>query len=145
MENFKLREIPVQSILKLKYDTPSNIIHQEAFNKLDLLTVSNRLFELNERYIRARLSHSVPLVVRLVEEYRDGFESRYIEYSTPFCNCNLSFRSSYLSKIIMRLFQYFIIIGVAYILNQNKDAFINYQISEFIKILGLSNTLCSKN
>ncbi|RNA06653.1 RNA-directed DNA polymerase from mobile element jockey-like, partial [Brachionus plicatilis] len=58
----------VRSILKLKYDTPSNIIHQEAFNKLNLLTISNRLFELSERYVKAGLSHSVPLVVRLVEQ-----------------------------------------------------------------------------
>ncbi|RNA16205.1 RNA-directed DNA polymerase from mobile element jockey-like [Brachionus plicatilis] len=79
----------VRSILKLKYDTPSNIMHQEAFNKLNLLTVSNRLFELSERYVRAGLSHSVPLVVKLVEEYRGGFESRYIEYPTPLCNCYL--------------------------------------------------------
>ncbi|RNA36062.1 hypothetical protein BpHYR1_052712 [Brachionus plicatilis] len=62
---------------------PSNIIHQEAFNKLNLLTISNRLFELSERYVRTGLSRSVPLVVRLVEEYREGFESRYIEYPTP--------------------------------------------------------------
>ncbi|RNA06920.1 hypothetical protein BpHYR1_044972 [Brachionus plicatilis] len=45
-------------------------MHQEALNKLKLLTVSNRLFELSERYVRERLSHSVPLVVRLVEEYK---------------------------------------------------------------------------
>ncbi|RNA26871.1 hypothetical protein BpHYR1_011789 [Brachionus plicatilis] len=38
--------------------------------------------ELNERYVRAGLSHSVPLTVRLVEEYNKGFESRYIEYPT---------------------------------------------------------------
>ncbi|RNA15376.1 RNA-directed DNA polymerase from mobile element jockey-like [Brachionus plicatilis] len=75
----------VRSILKLKYEIPSNIIHQEAFNKLNLLTISNRLFELSERYVRTGLSHSVPLVVRLVEEYREGFESRYIEYPTPLC------------------------------------------------------------
>ncbi|RNA04698.1 RNA-directed DNA polymerase from mobile element jockey-like [Brachionus plicatilis] len=73
----------VRHILKLKKDTPSNIVHQEAFNKLNLLTVSNRLFELNERIVRAGLSHYVPLVVTLVEEYREGFESRYIEYPTP--------------------------------------------------------------
>ncbi|RNA00429.1 hypothetical protein BpHYR1_011061 [Brachionus plicatilis] len=36
------------------------------------------------------LSHSVQLVVRLVEEYRDGFESRYMQLH------NGSFRSSYL-------------------------------------------------
>ncbi|RNA10414.1 leucine-rich repeat transmembrane neuronal 4 [Brachionus plicatilis] len=86
----------VRSILKLKYDTPSNIIHQEAFNKLNLLTISNCLFELRERYVRAGLSHSVPLVIRLVEKYREGFESRYIEYPTPLCNCYLDELESYL-------------------------------------------------
>ncbi|RNA10758.1 hypothetical protein BpHYR1_042833, partial [Brachionus plicatilis] len=55
----------VRSILKLKYDTPSNIVHHEAFNKLKLLTVSNRLFELSERYVGTGLSHSIALVERL--------------------------------------------------------------------------------
>ncbi|RNA24770.1 RNA-directed DNA polymerase from mobile element jockey-like [Brachionus plicatilis] len=77
----------VRSILKLRYDTPSNILHNEAYNKLKLLTVSNRLFELSERYVRAGLSHSVQLTVRLVEENNKGFESRYIECPTPLCNC----------------------------------------------------------
>ncbi|RNA38364.1 hypothetical protein BpHYR1_035454 [Brachionus plicatilis] len=63
--------------------TPSNIVHHEAFNKLKLLTVSNRLFELSERYVGTGLSHSIPLVVRLGEN-KEGFESRYIEYPTPF-------------------------------------------------------------
>ncbi|RNA15719.1 hypothetical protein BpHYR1_021761 [Brachionus plicatilis] len=61
-----IKNSAVRSILKLKYDTPSNTLHHEAYNKLKLLTVSNRLFELSERYVRAGLSHSVPLVVRLV-------------------------------------------------------------------------------
>ncbi|RNA36923.1 hypothetical protein BpHYR1_037019 [Brachionus plicatilis] len=46
--------------------------------------ISNRLFELSERYVGTGLSHSIPLVVRLVEEYKEGFESRYIEYPTLF-------------------------------------------------------------
>ncbi|RNA20131.1 hypothetical protein BpHYR1_043440, partial [Brachionus plicatilis] len=50
---------------------------------------TNRLFELSERYVRVVLSHSILLVVRLVEEYTEGFESRYIEYPTPLCNCYL--------------------------------------------------------
>ncbi|RNA07938.1 hypothetical protein BpHYR1_037771, partial [Brachionus plicatilis] len=50
---------------------------------INLLTVSNRLFELSERYVGTGLSHSIPLVERLVKEYKEGFESRYIEYSTP--------------------------------------------------------------
>ncbi|RNA23268.1 hypothetical protein BpHYR1_033067 [Brachionus plicatilis] len=58
----------VRSILKLKYDTPFNILHHEAYNKLKIPAVSNRLCELSERYIRAGLK---------------GFESGYIEYPTP--------------------------------------------------------------
>ncbi|RNA36719.1 hypothetical protein BpHYR1_034649, partial [Brachionus plicatilis] len=59
----------------LKYDTPFNILHHEAFNKLKLLTVSNGLFELSERYVAGRLRHSVPLVIKLVYEYKAGFKS----------------------------------------------------------------------
>ncbi|RMZ98841.1 hypothetical protein BpHYR1_020017 [Brachionus plicatilis] len=33
-----IQNAAVRSILRLKYDTPSNIMHQEAFNKLKLLT-----------------------------------------------------------------------------------------------------------
>ncbi|RNA17073.1 RNA-directed DNA polymerase from mobile element jockey-like, partial [Brachionus plicatilis] len=88
-----IQNAAVRSILRLKYDTPSNIMHQEAFNKLKLLTVSNRLFELSERYVGTGLSHSIPLVVRLVEEYKEGFESRYIEYPTQLCNCYLTISS----------------------------------------------------
>ncbi|RNA05841.1 RNA-directed DNA polymerase from mobile element jockey-like [Brachionus plicatilis] len=72
----------VRFILKLKYDTPYDILHNEAFDKLKELKVSNRLFELAERYVGVGLSHSVPLVTRLVEEYMKGFESRFIEYPT---------------------------------------------------------------
>ncbi|RNA14468.1 RNA-directed DNA polymerase from mobile element jockey-like [Brachionus plicatilis] len=73
----------VHSILKLRYDTPSNILHNEAYNKLKLLTVSSRLFELMERYVGTGLSHSIPLVERLMKEYKEGYESRHIEYPTP--------------------------------------------------------------
>ncbi|RMZ94655.1 hypothetical protein BpHYR1_030411 [Brachionus plicatilis] len=46
--------------------------------KIQFASTVNRLFELSERYVREELSHSVPLVVRLVEEYTEGFESRYM-------------------------------------------------------------------
>ncbi|RNA41534.1 hypothetical protein BpHYR1_040579 [Brachionus plicatilis] len=88
-----IQNTAVRSFLKLKYDTPSNIVHHKAFNKLELLTVSNRLFELSERYVGTELSHSIPLVERLVKEYKQGFESRYIEYPTPLCNCYLTISS----------------------------------------------------
>ncbi|RNA14066.1 hypothetical protein BpHYR1_006908 [Brachionus plicatilis] len=55
--------------------------------------VSNGLIELSDRYVGTGLSHSIPLVVRLVEEYKEGFKSRYIEYPTPLCNCYLTISS----------------------------------------------------
>ncbi|RNA25422.1 Sodium-coupled monocarboxylate transporter 1 [Brachionus plicatilis] len=63
-----IQNTAVRSILMLKYDNPSNIVHHEAFNKLKLLTVSNRLFELSERYVGTGMSHSIPLIERLVKE-----------------------------------------------------------------------------
>ncbi|RNA38918.1 hypothetical protein BpHYR1_036155 [Brachionus plicatilis] len=84
-----IQNTAVRSILKLKYDTPSNIVHHEAFNKLKLLAVSNRLFELSERYGGTGLSHSIPLVERMVKEYKEGFES-YILNTQLNCNCYLT-------------------------------------------------------
>ncbi|RNA00951.1 hypothetical protein BpHYR1_046375 [Brachionus plicatilis] len=75
-----IKKIQVIQNFEAEIDTPSNTMHQESFNRLKPLTLS-------ERYVRARLNYSVSLVVRLVEEYREGFESRYIEYPTPLCNC----------------------------------------------------------
>ncbi|RNA44202.1 hypothetical protein BpHYR1_010306 [Brachionus plicatilis] len=49
---FTIQNTAVRSIFKLKYDTPSNI------SRIGFL-----------RYVWTRLSHSIPLVVRLVEEY----------------------------------------------------------------------------
>ncbi|RNA30375.1 hypothetical protein BpHYR1_031953 [Brachionus plicatilis] len=45
-----LQNSEVNFKLKLKYDTPFNILHHQAFNKLKLLAVSNRLFKLSVRY-----------------------------------------------------------------------------------------------
>ncbi|RMZ96931.1 RNA-directed DNA polymerase from mobile element jockey-like, partial [Brachionus plicatilis] len=55
----------VRSILKLRFDTPASILYHEAQNKLKFHTISNRLFELSERYVRAGLTNSVPLLLRL--------------------------------------------------------------------------------
>ncbi|RNA21108.1 hypothetical protein BpHYR1_053114 [Brachionus plicatilis] len=59
----------IRSILKLKFDIPSEID------------------ELTERYVRNALENSVNMVVQLVKEYNLGFESRYINFPTPLCNC----------------------------------------------------------
>ncbi|RNA22909.1 NADPH-dependent aldehyde reductase ARI1-like isoform X1 [Brachionus plicatilis] len=52
-----IQNTAVRSILKLKYDTPSNIMHQEAFKKLKLLTTSNRLFQLNKTIYYLNTNH----------------------------------------------------------------------------------------
>lgn len=84
----------VRTILKLKYDTSSVNLHHEALTRLGLETVANRLDGLTERYVRNGLSNSVQLVVRLVEEYQRGFNSRNVSYSTPLCNCYLAFNQT---------------------------------------------------
>ncbi|RNA21263.1 hypothetical protein BpHYR1_020299 [Brachionus plicatilis] len=76
----------VRFIPKLKYDNPSNILRHEAFNKLKLLTVTSRFFELNEIYLEGGLLHSLLFVIKLVDEYKAGNESRYVEYPNPLCN-----------------------------------------------------------
>ncbi|RNA18505.1 hypothetical protein BpHYR1_017300 [Brachionus plicatilis] len=70
---YNYRPITVRFFLKLKYDTPSKILHHEALNKLKVIIVSNRLFQLNEKYVAGRLRHSVPLTVKLVDEYEAGY------------------------------------------------------------------------
>ncbi|RNA34936.1 hypothetical protein BpHYR1_032372 [Brachionus plicatilis] len=81
--DLKFNTLAVGSILKLNYDTSSNIFHQQVYNQLKLLAVSNRLWELCERY-------SIPLVARLVQEYKADIESRFVQYPTPLCNCYLT-------------------------------------------------------
>ncbi|RMZ95939.1 hypothetical protein BpHYR1_004400 [Brachionus plicatilis] len=66
---------------------------QFRIQQSDLFSISNRLFELSERYVGTGLSHSIPLVERLVKEYKEVFESRHIEYPTPLCNCYLTISS----------------------------------------------------
>ncbi|RNA37991.1 hypothetical protein BpHYR1_022110 [Brachionus plicatilis] len=84
-----IQNTAVRSILKLKYDTPSNIVHHEAFNKLKLLTVSNRLFELSERYVGTGLSHSIPLVFltysegALARSFRNSICSDQVDVILP--------------------------------------------------------------
>ncbi|RMZ99067.1 hypothetical protein BpHYR1_007269 [Brachionus plicatilis] len=65
----------VQSILKLKlkYDTPLNILHHETLNKLTLLTVSNRLFELSERCDKTGLNESDPTFNVLFDHKHHNF------------------------------------------------------------------------
>ncbi|RNA08280.1 hypothetical protein BpHYR1_052883 [Brachionus plicatilis] len=72
-----------RSILKLKYDTPSERLFNCTLKDLKLHRVDNRLFDLGENYIRRSLQKQVPLTCRLVNEFKLNFESRDITYPTP--------------------------------------------------------------
>ncbi|RNA02671.1 hypothetical protein BpHYR1_000417 [Brachionus plicatilis] len=63
------------------------ILHHEGWSQLSLNKIDHRLDELTERYVRNALENSVDMVVQLVKEYNLGFESRYINFPTPLCNC----------------------------------------------------------
>ncbi|RNA13367.1 hypothetical protein BpHYR1_044340 [Brachionus plicatilis] len=66
------------------YNAKKNVMIKDDFNKKNIkVQASKRNFELSERYV-AGLRNSVPLVVRLMVEFKEDFESRNIEYPTPF-------------------------------------------------------------
>lgn len=76
------QNMAIRAIFKLAYDCPTSILGEyEA--KLGLSQVSDRLDDLNERFLRNCLANSNVLVARLLDEYKRGFESRYIERATP--------------------------------------------------------------
>ncbi|RNA34058.1 hypothetical protein BpHYR1_049060 [Brachionus plicatilis] len=64
-------------------------MHHEVFKKTLTTNSFKSTFELSERYFRTRLSHSVSLVVKMVEEYREGFKSRQIKYPTQLSNSSV--------------------------------------------------------
>ncbi|RNA03038.1 hypothetical protein BpHYR1_046126 [Brachionus plicatilis] len=68
-----------------------------VLNKLKLLNVFDRLLELSERCVARGKRHSAPLLVKLVEEYKAGFESRYVEYPTTFLIAILLFLLSFVN------------------------------------------------
>ncbi len=55
-------------------------------DKIKLLSVPNRLSDMNERYVRNALENGNPLIAGLVEEYKTGFRSRIEAGSTPLSN-----------------------------------------------------------
>ena len=76
--------------------TDTNDEVEALASSLELLSVSNRLSELNERYITSALFSKNPLIARLVGEYVNGFSSRGEARSTPLSNLPLiSFSDSH--------------------------------------------------
>jgi hypothetical protein len=81
----------VREIFKKYEATPEEI---DFFaTKLGLMSIPNRLSELNEKYVRDCLDAKNPLIIRLVDEYGSGCRSRlflnYIEFATTFIIINM--------------------------------------------------------
>ncbi|RNA12926.1 hypothetical protein BpHYR1_017977 [Brachionus plicatilis] len=91
LANNKFTKTLVNNILNFLITSPYYCIYindipkrNKTKNEYSLIFTDclKRLLELSERYVGKGLSHYIPLVVRLIEEYKEGFESRYIEYAT---------------------------------------------------------------
>ena len=85
-----IQNTAIRSILKLKIETPLDLLHHLASNKLNIHRTDNRLFDLNEKYISNGLKNSVPLVVRMIKEHRSILGPREISsLATPLCSLYL--------------------------------------------------------
>ncbi|RMZ99804.1 hypothetical protein BpHYR1_023631, partial [Brachionus plicatilis] len=71
---------------KLSFAPMVDEIKQRSSSRLNLIKIF-------DRYVAGGLRHSVPWVIKLVDEYKAGFESRYAEYSTTLFNCYLTISS----------------------------------------------------
>jgi hypothetical protein len=71
--------------------TDSNEEVENFSEKIGLMSVANRLSELNEKYVVACLDSENPLITRLIKEYGNGFQSRTESRSTPLSNIDIDF------------------------------------------------------
>ncbi|RMZ97125.1 hypothetical protein BpHYR1_047201, partial [Brachionus plicatilis] len=56
-----IQNYAIRSILKLKFDIPSEILHHEGWSQLSQNKIDHRLDELTERYVRNALENSSSL------------------------------------------------------------------------------------
>lgn len=77
----------IRTIFKLKFDTSSNTLAENE-KRLKLKPVKNRLQDLSNKYIKNSLEKSNNLIVKLVNEYLNGFTSREENISVPLSNCH---------------------------------------------------------
>ncbi|RNA39572.1 hypothetical protein BpHYR1_012647 [Brachionus plicatilis] len=76
----------------LKYDIPSNIMHQEAFNKLKQLTASNGLFDLRKDISR---SNHVAMIKNTNKKTDDQKNLYYFESKQAFDSIVISYSEVY--------------------------------------------------
>ena len=66
-----------------------HLTQTELADKVGLMTIANRLSELNEKYIKTCLDTNNPLITKLVKEYGNKFQSTNENKSSPLSNMAL--------------------------------------------------------
>ncbi|RMZ94963.1 hypothetical protein BpHYR1_047717 [Brachionus plicatilis] len=69
------------------------LVSGDAFPKKALLTFRTNSTDLSEFGKILSLNYSLPLIVRLVDEYNRGYTSRFVSISTSLCGCFLTLKS----------------------------------------------------
>ncbi len=87
----------IRSILHLPYYTSQEILDSMA-GPYGITSVDSRAFDLNQRYFERNINVNNPLIIKLINEYKIGFEAREINIKTLLCphhdlfNFNVNFR-----------------------------------------------------
>ncbi len=79
-----IQNTAIRNILKLKYDTPSEILRHSSKPYI-IIPIKERAYELNNKYIIRTIEVSNPLIVQLISEFQNGFAIREIKKPTPLC------------------------------------------------------------
>jgi hypothetical protein len=98
---FIINSVPDSSIVKIQRIQNSaikNIFHCPPYTNLSNLesslgvsSIVNRLTQLNLNYLNSCILNNNPLINKLINEYKNSFQSRLIKYITPICSLRNSF------------------------------------------------------
>jgi hypothetical protein len=74
----------IRSILYLPYFTSQDILDSMAA-PYKIASIELRAFNLNKRYYERNININNPLIMKLINEYKNGFNAREISIETPLC------------------------------------------------------------
>ena len=74
----------IRSILHLPYFTSQDILDSMA-GPYKIVSIDLRAFNLNKRYYERNINVNNPLIMKLINEYKIGFNAREISIETPLC------------------------------------------------------------
>jgi hypothetical protein len=78
-----IQNTAIRNILKLKYDTPSEILRHSS-KPYKIIPIKERAYELNNKYLIRTIEVSNPLIVQLIIEFQN-LAIREIKKPTPLC------------------------------------------------------------